>query len=118
MIAAVSLRLLYLIFQKMLRLVLLLGRTSSSKDVELLVLRHEVLAAADGDDDGAIHGDDVNRAFGRRSSAGWRCSRHGAGWWSATCRVVVVIVAPACGRARTRPDPIFSRRARAAVASG
>ena len=42
MIAAVSLRLLYLIFQQVLRLVLLLGRTSSTKDVELLVLRHEV----------------------------------------------------------------------------
>jgi putative transposase len=41
-IAAVSLRLLYLIFQQVLRLVLLLGRTASSKDVELLVLRHEV----------------------------------------------------------------------------
>jgi hypothetical protein len=42
MIATVSLRLLYLIFQQMLGLVLLLGRTSSAKDVELLVLRHEV----------------------------------------------------------------------------
>jgi transposase InsO family protein len=42
MIAAVSLRLLYLIFQQVLRLVLLLGRTTSTKDVELLVLRHEV----------------------------------------------------------------------------
>jgi putative transposase len=42
MIAAVSLRLLYLIFQQVLRLVLLLGRTSSAKDVELVVLRHEV----------------------------------------------------------------------------
>jgi hypothetical protein len=42
MIAAVSLRLLYLIFQKMLGLVLLMGRTSCTKDVELLVLRHEV----------------------------------------------------------------------------
>ena len=42
MIAAVSLRLLYLIFQQVLGLVLLLGRTSSTKDVELLVLRHEV----------------------------------------------------------------------------
>ena len=41
-IAAVSLRLLYLIFLQVLRLVLLLGRTASSKDVELLVLRHEV----------------------------------------------------------------------------
>jgi hypothetical protein len=42
MIAAVSLRLSYLIFLQMLRLVLLLGRTTSTKDVELLVLRHEV----------------------------------------------------------------------------
>ena len=37
-----SLRLLYLIFLQVLRLVLLLGRTASTKDVELLVLRHEV----------------------------------------------------------------------------
>ena len=37
-----SLRLLYLIFQQVLGLVLLMGRTSSTKDVELLVLRHEV----------------------------------------------------------------------------
>ena len=42
MIAAVSLRLLYLIFQQVLRLLLLLGRTTSAKDLELLVLRHEV----------------------------------------------------------------------------
>src|SRR4051812_18916639 len=42
MIAAVSLRLLYLIFLHMLKLVLLLGRSTSAKDVELLVLRHEV----------------------------------------------------------------------------
>jgi hypothetical protein len=42
MIAAVSLRMLYLIFQQVLGLVLLLGRSASSKDVELLVLRHEV----------------------------------------------------------------------------
>jgi putative transposase len=42
MIAAVSLRLLYLIFQQVLGLVPLIGRTSSTKDVELLVLRHEV----------------------------------------------------------------------------
>ena len=37
-----SLRLLYLIFQQVLGLILLMGRTSSTKDVELLVLRHEV----------------------------------------------------------------------------
>jgi putative transposase len=41
MIAVVSLRLLYLIFQKVLGLVLLASR-ASAKDVELLVLRHEV----------------------------------------------------------------------------
>jgi putative transposase len=38
----VSLRLLYLIFQQVLGLLLLMGRTSTIKDVELLVLRHEV----------------------------------------------------------------------------
>ena len=37
-----SLRLLYLIFWQVVGLVLLMGRTSSTKDVELLVLRHEV----------------------------------------------------------------------------
>jgi putative transposase len=42
MIAAVSLRLLYLIFLRILGRVLLMGRTSSTKDVELLILRHEV----------------------------------------------------------------------------
>ena len=42
MLSAVSLRLLYLIFQHLLGLLLLLGRTSTTKDVELLVLRHEV----------------------------------------------------------------------------
>jgi putative transposase len=38
----VSLRLLYLIFLQLLNLLLLLGRSPASKDVELLVLRHEV----------------------------------------------------------------------------
>jgi hypothetical protein len=42
MISAVSFRLLYLIFQQVLGLLLLVGRTSTTKDVELLVLRHEV----------------------------------------------------------------------------
>jgi len=42
MIADVSLRMLYLIFRQVLGLILLMGRTSSTKDVELLVLRHEV----------------------------------------------------------------------------
>ena len=38
----VSLRLLYLIFSRLLSWLILLVRTSSSKDIELLVLRHEV----------------------------------------------------------------------------
>jgi hypothetical protein len=42
MIMTVSLRLVYLIFDRLLGWLLLLGRTSSSKDIELLVLRHEV----------------------------------------------------------------------------
>ena len=37
-----SLRLSYLIFWQVLGLLLLMGRTSATKDVELLVLRHEV----------------------------------------------------------------------------
>lgn len=37
-----SLRLLYLIFLRLVNLLLLLGRSSASKDVELPVLRHEV----------------------------------------------------------------------------
>jgi putative transposase len=36
------LRLLYLIFLRLVGLLVLLGRSSESKDVELLVLRHEV----------------------------------------------------------------------------
>jgi hypothetical protein len=42
MIATVTLRLLYLFFQQVLGQILLLGRTTSTKDLELLVLRHEV----------------------------------------------------------------------------
>ena len=37
-----SFRLLYLIFIRLLGLLTLLSRTSSSKDVEILILRHEV----------------------------------------------------------------------------
>jgi hypothetical protein len=42
MIVDVSLRLLYLIFDRLLNWLTLRGRTSTSKDVELLVLRHKV----------------------------------------------------------------------------
>jgi putative transposase len=38
----VSLRLLYLVFLRLLNLLLLLGRPSASQDIELRVLRHEV----------------------------------------------------------------------------
>ena len=41
MIMAVSLPRIYLILDRLLDWLLLLGRTSSSKDVELLVLRHD-----------------------------------------------------------------------------
>jgi hypothetical protein len=41
-IAGVSLRLVYLIFDGLLNWLTLLGRASASKDIELLVLRHEV----------------------------------------------------------------------------
>ena len=37
-----ALRLLYLIFLRLVGLLALLGRSSASKDIELLVLRHEV----------------------------------------------------------------------------
>jgi len=40
--SGVTLRLLYSIFRQVLALVLLLGRTAGTKDIELLVLRHEV----------------------------------------------------------------------------
>jgi putative transposase len=42
MIVSVSLRLLHLIFCQLVNLLLLLTHSSASKDVELLVLRHEV----------------------------------------------------------------------------
>ena len=42
MITDVLLRLLYLIVDRFLSWLILLGRPTSSKDIELLVLRHEV----------------------------------------------------------------------------
>jgi hypothetical protein len=51
-------------------------RYGASADTE------QLLAAADGDDDGAIHGDDVNRAY--RAAFVGVVAR-----WSSWCRVVV-----------------------------
>jgi hypothetical protein len=42
MITDPSLRVLYLIFSRLVSWLILLGSTSSSKNIELLVLRHEV----------------------------------------------------------------------------
>ncbi len=47
MITVVPLRLLYLIFSRLLGSLTLLSRATASKDVELLVLRHEVQYSAE-----------------------------------------------------------------------
>jgi hypothetical protein len=44
----VSVRLLYLIFVRLCGWLILLGRSSASKDAELLVVRHEALSVPDG----------------------------------------------------------------------
>ena len=77
MIAAVSLRLLYLIFQQVLRLLLLLGRTTSTKDVELLVLRHEVAVLRRTNPRPRLNWADraVFAALGRRLPRALRCRR-------------------------------------------
>jgi putative transposase len=47
MITDASLRLLYLIFSQLLSWLTLLGRASASREIELLVLRHEVAVLAE-----------------------------------------------------------------------
>ena len=77
-----------------------------------------LLPAPHGDDDGVVHGDDVNRTF--RAVFVGVVAR-----WSARRRAVVVelarvivTVAPDRGRARAPRGPVLSRRAGAAAASG
>jgi hypothetical protein len=80
----VSLRLLYLIFLQLVNLLLLLSRSSASKNVELLVLRHEVAVLHRANPKphlmGVHHFSRVSRRCGRvvRSSRWWvstRCAR-------------------------------------------
>jgi putative transposase len=73
----VSLWLLYLIFRQVLGLVLLLGRTSSTKDVELLVLRHEVAVLRRTNSLPRLNGADrvVFAALVRRLPRALRCPR-------------------------------------------
>jgi hypothetical protein len=69
-IMAVSLRLLYLIIGQLLRWLALLGRTTSSKEIELLLLRHDDRAAASGPVDlnpGSHHSPSVRSAPASRS---------------------------------------------------
>src|SRR3954465_15790135 len=77
MISAVSLRLLYLIFRQVLGLLLLLGRTSATKDVELLVLRHEVAVLRRTNPRPRLEGADraVFAALVRRLPRALRCHR-------------------------------------------
>ena len=100
MIMAVSLRLVYLVFDRLLGWLTLLGRTSSSKDVELLVLRHEVAILRRTNPKPRLDWADrtVFAALIRRLPAVLRGARH------ETCRShdVTVFLAPT-GRPATPP---------------
>ncbi len=73
----VSLWLLYLIFRQVLGLILLLGRSSSTKDVEPLVLRHEVAVLRRTNSLPRLNGADrvVFAALVRRLPRALRCPR-------------------------------------------
>ena len=69
-----SLRLLYLIFLQVLGLVLLMGRTSATKDVELLVLRHEVAGEVDPGRPAGVSTGGFPRAASRTRRARFRAT--------------------------------------------
>ncbi len=72
-----TLRLLYLIFLRLVGLLVLLGRSSASKDVELLVLRHEVAVLRRGNPKPRLDWADraVIAALGRLLPTGLRLHR-------------------------------------------
>jgi hypothetical protein len=73
-----SLRLLYLIFCQLVNLLLLLARSSASKDDELLVLRYEVAVLRRAHPKPRL--DWADRAVSPRSSQGCRRCCGGIGW--------------------------------------
>jgi hypothetical protein len=99
----VSLRLLYLIFWQVLGLVLLAVRTSSAKDVELLVLRQEVAVLRRINP--RPHMDGADRAIFTALSSG--CPRHCVAIaWSRRARSCAGIAASSAddGPTPTGPD--------------
>jgi hypothetical protein len=112
MIAAVSLRWLYLIFQQVFGLVLLMGRASAAEDVEVLVSRHGISVAPSHESTtSAWTGYDraVVTAVIRRLP--WRCV---AIAWSPPTRSCAGIAASCAkgGPTRTSPDDPDRRQPR------
>jgi hypothetical protein len=98
----VVLRLVYLIFVKFLGWLVLLGRASASKDIELLVLRHEVAVFA-GPSRGRVWIGLIGRCSRRWSGCCLRCCV-GTGWsLRARSCAGIVVRWPRSGPIRTGP---------------
>ena len=108
MIVAVSLRLLYLIFQQVPGQVLLIGRTTYSKDVEPLVLRHEVTVLRRTNPQPRMDWADraIFAALIQRLSQALRLKHCVASAWSLRTRSCAGIAASSAegGHTRTSPD--------------